>query len=116
MPCLRTSSNGTSYAQADARRGSISGYVPSSVKWRGRWSSSSRCRRWAGRGTGLRPKGITQFAQPESALLMIRLLASPFGAIMLSGVVLFTALFPLARERYERIQRLLERRRARMAE
>lgn len=59
------------------------------------------------------PEGVTQFAQPESALLMIRLLASPFGAIMLSGVVLFTALFPLTRERYERIQLLLERKRAR---
>ena len=32
---------------------------------------------------------------------------------MLSGVVVLTALFPLTRERYERIQRLLERKRAR---
>jgi GPH family glycoside/pentoside/hexuronide:cation symporter len=66
---------------------------------------------WSGYQTP--PEGVTQFAQPESALLMIRLLASPFGAVMLSGVVLFTALFPLTRERYERIQRLLERRRGR---
>ena len=44
---------------------------------------------------------------------MIRLLASPFGAVMLSGVIVFTALFPLTRERYERIQRLLERKRKR---
>jgi GPH family glycoside/pentoside/hexuronide:cation symporter len=62
------------------------------------------------------PEGVTQFTQPESALLMIRLLASPFGALMLSGVILFTYLFPLTRERYERIQRLLERKRARAVE
>lgn len=69
---------------------------------------------WSGYQTP--PEGVTQFAQPESALLMIRLLASPFGAVMLSGVVVFTYFFPLTRERYERIQRLLERRRARKAE
>jgi glycoside/pentoside/hexuronide:cation symporter, GPH family len=69
---------------------------------------------WSGYQTP--PDGVTQFMQPDSALLMIRLLASPFGALMLSGVVLFTALFPLTRERYERIQRLLERRRARAVE
>jgi GPH family glycoside/pentoside/hexuronide:cation symporter len=62
------------------------------------------------------PEGVTQFTQPGSALLMIRLLASPFGALMLSGVILFTYLFPLTRERYERIQRLLERKRARAVE
>lgn len=66
---------------------------------------------WSGYQTP--PHGVIQFAQPDSALMMIRLLASPFGAVMLSGVIIFTALFPLTRERYERIQRLLERRRAR---
>jgi Na+/melibiose symporter-like transporter len=35
---------------------------------------------------------------------------------MLSGVILFTYLFPLTRERYERIQRLLEKKRARAVE
>lgn len=69
---------------------------------------------WSGYQTP--PEGVTQFAQPDSALLMIRLLASPFGAVMLAGVVLFTALFPLTRERYERIQRLLEKKRARAVE
>ena len=68
---------------------------------------------WSGYQTP--PAGVTQFVQPDSALKMIRLLASPFGAIMLAGVIIFTALFPLTRERYERIQRLLERRRARAA-
>ncbi len=67
---------------------------------------------WSGYQTP--PEGVTQFAQPASALMMIRLLASPFGAVMLAGVIVFTALFPLTRERYARIQRLLERRRARI--
>jgi len=61
------------------------------------------------------PEGVTQFVQPASALMMIRLLASPFGAILLSGVIVFTALFPLTREKYERIQKLLERKRGRRA-
>jgi GPH family glycoside/pentoside/hexuronide:cation symporter len=68
---------------------------------------------WSGYQTP--PEGVTQFAQPASALTMIRFLVSPFGAIMLSGVVVLTALFPLTRERYERMQILLERRRRRRA-
>lgn len=67
---------------------------------------------WSGYQTP--PEGVTQFAQPESTLTMIRFLVSVLGAIMLSGVVVLTALFPLTRERYERIQKLLERRRGRM--
>ena len=66
---------------------------------------------WSGYQTP--PADVTQFAQPASALRMIRFLVSPFGAIMLSGVVVLTALFPLTRERYERMQKLLERRRGR---
>ena len=54
--------------------------------------------------------------QPASALTMIRLLVSPFGALMLAGVIVFAALFPLTREKYERIQKLLERRRVRLVE
>ncbi len=57
------------------------------------------------------PEAAVNFPQSESALLMIRLLVSPLGAIMLSGAVVFAWLFPLTRERYERIQRLLEKRR-----
>lgn len=67
---------------------------------------------WSGYQTP--PEGVTQFTQPESALTMIRFLVSLLGAVMLSGVVVLTALFPLTRERYERIQKLLERRRGRM--
>ena len=68
---------------------------------------------WSGYQTP--PEGVTQFAQPDSALRMIRFLVSPFGAIMLSGVVVLTAFFPLTRERYERMQKLLERKRGRRA-
>ena len=67
---------------------------------------------WSGYQTP--PEGVTQFAQPDSALRMIRFLVSPFGAIMLTGVVVLTALFPLTRERYERMQMLLERKRKRL--
>jgi GPH family glycoside/pentoside/hexuronide:cation symporter len=66
---------------------------------------------WSGYQTP--PEGAIQFSQPDSALRMIRFLVSPLGAIMLSGVVVLTALFPLTRERYERMQKLLERRRGR---
>ena len=59
------------------------------------------------------PDGAAQFTQPDSALLMIRLLVSPFGAIMLSGTIVLTWFFPLSREKHQRIQRLLERRKAR---
>jgi len=61
------------------------------------------------------PEGALQFTQTDSALHMIRLLVSPFGAIMLSGTIILAWLFPLSRERHHRIQRLLERRRERTA-
>jgi len=62
------------------------------------------------------PKGVAQFTQPASALMVIRLLVSPFGAVMLSGTIILAWFFPLSREKHQRIQRLLERRRARAAE
>lgn len=62
------------------------------------------------------PEGALQFTQSDSALHMIRLLVSPFGAVMLSGTIIFAWLFPLSREKHNRIQRLLERRRERLAE
>ncbi|HKI53231.1 MAG TPA: MFS transporter, partial [Anaerolineales bacterium] len=60
------------------------------------------------------PDGVIQFTQSESALRMIRLLVSPFGAIIVSGTIVFAWLFPLSREQYIKIQRLLEQRRGRM--
>jgi glycoside/pentoside/hexuronide:cation symporter, GPH family len=62
------------------------------------------------------PAGALQFSQPDAALHMIRLIVSPFGAILLAGTIVFAWLFPLTRKRYERIQRLLEQRRARLVE
>lgn len=62
------------------------------------------------------PTGALQFTQTDSALQMIRLLVSPLGAILLAGTVLLAWQFPLSREKYARIQRLLEQRRARLLE
>jgi len=69
---------------------------------------------WAGYVTP--PEDVVQFMQSDSALSMIRLLVSPIGALMLSGTILLAWFFPLSREQHRRIQRLLERRRARLAE
>jgi GPH family glycoside/pentoside/hexuronide:cation symporter len=62
------------------------------------------------------PDGTLQYTQTTSALHMIRLLVSPFGAIMLSGTIILAWMFPLSREKYARIRKLLEQRRARLAE
>lgn len=61
------------------------------------------------------PGDVTQFTQPDSTLMIIRLLVSPFGAVMLSGTIVFAWLFPLSREKHQRIQKLLERRRRKSA-
>ncbi|MCC7117417.1 MAG: MFS transporter [Anaerolineales bacterium] len=55
------------------------------------------------------PEGVTQFSQPTSALLMIRLMVSFLGAAILFGAILLAWSYPLTRERYERIQKLLAR-------
>jgi Na+/melibiose symporter-like transporter len=47
---------------------------------------------------------------------MIRLLVSPMGALILCGTIILAWLFPLSRQKYARIQKLLEQRRARLAE
>ena len=62
------------------------------------------------------PAGISQLTQTDSALQMIRLLVSPFGATILCGTIILAWFFPLSREKYTRIQKLLEQRRARLAE
>ena len=62
------------------------------------------------------PNGTLQFTQTDSALHMIRLLVSPFGATILCGTILLAWFFPLSREKYARIQKLLEQRRTRLAE
>jgi GPH family glycoside/pentoside/hexuronide:cation symporter len=60
------------------------------------------------------PSGMLQFSQAESALRMIRLLVSPLSAMIVCGTILLAWRFPLSREKYERIQRLLEQRRGRL--
>jgi GPH family glycoside/pentoside/hexuronide:cation symporter len=52
------------------------------------------------------------YTQSASVLTMIRVLVSPFGAIMLFGAALFAWLYPLDREKYAKIQKLLEKRKA----
>lgn len=59
------------------------------------------------------PANALQFTQNDSALQMIRLLVSPFGALMLCGTIFFAWLFPLSREKHARIQKLLEQRKVR---
>lgn len=60
------------------------------------------------------PDGVLQFTQSDSALRMIRLLVSPLGAALISGTIILAWLFPLSREQYQKIQKLLEQRRGRM--
>ncbi len=57
------------------------------------------------------PDGATQFTQPDSALLAIRLMVSWLGAIVLAGTIALAWSYPLSREKYVRIQKLLKRRR-----
>ncbi|MBK8616534.1 MAG: MFS transporter [Anaerolineales bacterium] len=57
------------------------------------------------------PEGVTQFTQPDSALLAIRLMVSVLGAIVLAGTIALAWSYPLSREKYVRIQKLLKRRR-----
>jgi GPH family glycoside/pentoside/hexuronide:cation symporter len=63
------------------------------------------------------PEGATQFMQPASALMAIRILIGPFGAILLFSAVAMAWFYPLTRERHARIRRLLGKRKDReMAE
>ncbi|MCZ2121870.1 MAG: MFS transporter [Anaerolineales bacterium] len=62
------------------------------------------------------PEGVALFAQPASALLMIRLMVSFIGAGILFGAILLAWRYPLTRERYERVQRLLSAKRNKNAE
>lgn len=59
------------------------------------------------------PEGATQFTQPDSALFMIRLMVSLIGAVIVSGTILLAWSYPLTREKYDRIKRLLAIRRSR---
>lgn len=56
------------------------------------------------------PQGVTQFTQPDSALLGIRILTGPVGAVLLVAAAVVTWYYPLDRKRYSRVQRLLSKR------
>ncbi len=62
-------------------------------------------------GYQIPPDGITQFSQPESALLAIRLMVSFAGAVILAGTIILAWSYPLSREKYARIEKLLKKRR-----
>ena len=57
------------------------------------------------------PEGVIQFSQPESTLTAIRLMVSFFGVVILAGTIVLAWSYPLSREKYVRIQKLLVRRR-----
>jgi GPH family glycoside/pentoside/hexuronide:cation symporter len=57
------------------------------------------------------PDGVLQFTQPESALLAIRLMVSFAGAVILGGTIILAWSYPLSREKYARIEKLLKTRR-----
>ena len=59
------------------------------------------------------PKGATIFTQPTAALTGIRILIGPVAAILLIATAVVTWFYPLDRERFNRVRRLLDRRRTR---
>jgi glycoside/pentoside/hexuronide:cation symporter, GPH family len=62
------------------------------------------------------PVDSTQFTQPDSALLSIRLMVSFIGVAILLGTIILAWSYPLTREKYDRIRKLLEVRRNKNAE
>ncbi len=58
------------------------------------------------------PADVTQFTQPDSALLSIRLMVSFIGVAILFGTIILAWSYPLTREKYMRIQKLLKEKRA----
>ena len=59
------------------------------------------------------PIGVDQFNQPESAILLIRILISIISGIMLLTAALLAWFNPLTREKNARIQKLLDQRKTR---
>ncbi|MFZ5855257.1 MAG: MFS transporter [Chloroflexota bacterium] len=62
------------------------------------------------------PEGAEQFMQPESALMAIRFLIGPLGAVLLFSAVAMAWFYPLTREKHARVRRLLETRKNRESE
>lgn len=61
------------------------------------------------------PKSVVVFTQPKSALLGIRILIGPIGAALIIATLVVTWFYPLDRDRFNRIRRLLAHRREREA-
>jgi GPH family glycoside/pentoside/hexuronide:cation symporter len=59
------------------------------------------------------PEAATSFMPPEAAIWGIRILIGPVAVVLLAAVVVVAWFYPLNRHRYQRIQRLLVRRRHR---
>ena len=62
------------------------------------------------------PENVTTSQQPESALFMIRMMDSFISALILTGTIILAWSYPLTREKYQKIQRLLTIRRSKKAE
>jgi GPH family glycoside/pentoside/hexuronide:cation symporter len=58
------------------------------------------------------PEGATQFAQSPQTLATIRILTGPMGALLLLSAIAIAWFYPLDRETYARVRRLLAQRRA----
>ncbi len=61
------------------------------------------------------PDGVTHFAQSASTLLGIRILAGPLGTLLLIGTTAVAWFYPLDRQRFNRVRRLLLRKQQRAA-
>ncbi len=61
------------------------------------------------------PKGATSFVQPASALNAIRFLIGPVGALLLIATLIVTWFYPLDRDKFNRVRRLLEHKKGRRA-
>jgi len=55
-------------------------------------------------------EGAVIFQQSDSAVLTIRLLTGPFGAILLLSSIVIAWFYPLTREKHSRIRKLLAKR------
>ncbi len=56
------------------------------------------------------PADVTRYSEPDSALLMIRLMVSLIGTFILAGTIVLAWFYPLSRERYARVESLLHKR------
>jgi GPH family glycoside/pentoside/hexuronide:cation symporter len=56
------------------------------------------------------PESALVFQQNDTALLIIRILTGPFGALLLLSSIIIAWFYPLTREKHTRIRKLLQRR------